>query len=143
MIRLAAATTMMAVAWIGAASAQAKKPAGTKGVTYDVTIQADGNYTGTMDIAIAKGVASGDMRITAPGEVIGKVAGTAKAGELKLDFPYTMVQRKCTGQIAMDIKMPAKPGPATGTVSIVGCGRDATNKLNGTIELKPVAPVKK
>ena len=143
MIRLVAATTMMTVAFIGAASAQAKKPAGAKAVTYDLTIQADGNYTGTMDIAVVKGVASGEMRITAPSEVIGKVAGTAKAGELKLDFPYTMVQRKCTGQIVMEIKMPAKRGPATGTVSIVGCGREATNKLNGTVELKPAAPAKK
>lgn len=37
--------------------------------------------------------------------------------------------------IEMTIKMPAKPGPATGSVSIVGCGRDATNKLAGPIEL--------
>jgi hypothetical protein len=47
------------------------------------------------------------------------------------------VQRNCTGQIEMNIKIPAKLGPATGTVSILGCGRDATNKLTGTIELKP------
>ena len=132
-----------AAATVGGMSAQGKKPAGTNAVTYDVTIQADGPYTGKMDIAIAKGVASGNMHITSPGEITGKVAGTSKAGELNLDFPYTMVQRNCTGQIQMNIKMPAQPGPATGTVSIVGCGRDATNKLTGTIDMKPAAPAKK
>jgi hypothetical protein len=62
-------------------------------------------------------------------------------GVLHLDFPYTLVQRTCAGQIEMTIKMPAKPGPATGTVSIVGCGRGATNRLTGTIEARP-APKK-
>ena len=142
MRKLAAATTMMAMMVGAVASAQAKKPAGTNAVTYDVTIQADGGaYTGKMNIATTKGVAAGDMHITTPTEITGKVAGTSKAGELKLDFPYTMVQRKCTGQIEMNIKLPAKPGPAAGTVSIAGCGRDATNKLAGTIELRP-APKK-
>ncbi len=54
-----------------------------------------------------------------------------------LDFPFLMVQRKCERQIAMNIEVPPKMGPANGTVSIVGCGRHATNKLAGTIELKP------
>ena len=143
MLKLAAVTTMMAMMVGAAASAQAKKPAGTNAVTYDITIQTEATYTGKMDIAITKGVATGNMLITSPGEINGKVAGSSKAGELKLDFPYTMVQRNCTGQIQMDIKMPAKPGPGKGTVSIVGCGRDAANKLTGTIELKPAAPTKK
>ena len=146
MFKLAAVTAMTAVAALamtGTASAQAKKPAGTNAVTYDITIQTEATYTGTMDIAVAKGVATGNMKITSPGEINGKVAGTSKGGELKLDFPYTMVQRGCTGQIQMDVKMPPKPGPGKGTVSIVGCGRDAANKLNGTIELKPAAPAKK
>ncbi len=143
MLKLAAVTTMMAMMVGAAASAQGKKPAGTNAVTYDITIQTEATYTGTMDLAITKGVATGNMLITSPGEINGKVAGSAKAGELKLDFPYTMVQRNCTGQIQMDIKMPAKPGPGKGTVSIVGCGRDAANKLMGTIELKPAAPSKK
>lgn len=139
MFKLAAIVAMMTVAAGAAALAQGKKPAGTNAVTYDITIQADAPYTGNMTIAIAKGLASGEMHITAPTEVTGKVAGTSKAGELKLDFPYTMVQRNCTGQIQMNIKLPAKPGPAAGTVSIVGCGRAETNRLAGTIELKPAA----
>ncbi len=42
----------------------------------------------------------------------------------------------------MDIKLPAKPAaaPASGTVSITGCGRSEENKLAGTIELKPRKP---
>jgi hypothetical protein len=143
MFKLATVTAMTAVALVATASAQARKPAGTNAVTYDITIQTEATYTGTMEIAVVKGVATGNMKITSPGEINGKVAGTSKGGELKLDFPYTMVQRGCTGQIQMDIKMPAKPGPGKGTVSIVGCGRDAANKLNGTIELKPAAPAKK
>ena len=143
MFKLARVTAMTAVALFATASAQTRTPAGTSAVTYDITIQTEATYTGTMDIAVAKGVATGTMKITSPGEINGKVAGTSKGGELKLDFPYTMVQRGCTGQIQMDIKMPSKPGPGKGTVSIVGCGRDAANKLNGTIELKPAAPAKK
>ena len=143
MFRLAAFAAMTTVALIGTAAAQTTKPVGTNAVTYDIAITADGTYTGTMDIAIAKGLATGDMKITAPQEITGQVAGTSKAGELRLDFPYTMVQRNCTGQIQMNIKIPAKPGPASGTISVVGCGRDATNRLTGTIELKPAAPKKK
>jgi hypothetical protein len=50
-----------------------------------------------------------------------------------------MVQRACDGRIVMDIRMPAKPAaaPASGTVSITGCGRTDENKLSGTIEMKP------
>jgi hypothetical protein len=143
MLKQTVTAMIAAAATVGVMSAQAKKPAGTNAVTYDVTIKADAAYTGTMDIAIAKGVATGNMLITSPQEITGKVAGTSKAGELALDFPYTMVQRNCTGQIQMNIKMPAKPGPATGTISVVGCGRDATNKLTGTIDLKPAAAAKK
>lgn len=139
MIKQTLTVAIAAAAMVVTTGAQGKKPAATNAVTYDVSIQAEGTYTGTMEIAISKGLASGDMRITTPSEVTGKVAGTSKGGELKLDFPYTMVQRKCTGQIEMNIKMPAKPGPASGTVSIVGCGREATNKLTGTIDLKPAA----
>jgi len=140
-VRQVAGTVFIVALTLTAASAQTKKPAGTNTVTYDVTIQADGAYAGTMDIAVKGGVASGAMHITTPTEITGKVAGTVKGGQLLLDFPYSMVTRKCTGQIEMNIKLPARPGPATGTVSIVGCGRDVSNKLAGTIELKP-APKK-
>jgi hypothetical protein len=123
-----------------------QKSAGGKPTVYDLTIQADGAaYTGTMELMVAGGKVSGAMNITQPTEVTGKAAGTLKAGQMKLDFPYRMVQRGCDGQIAMDIKMPAKAGaaPAAGTVSIVGCGRTEANKLPGTIELKPKAAAKK
>jgi hypothetical protein len=42
----------------------------------------------------------------------------------------------------MNITLPQKPGLAAGTMEAVGCGREETNKLTGTVELKPV-PVKK
>ena len=132
-----AAVVLMAVA-LTPVAAQTKKPAAANSVAYDVTVNADGTaHTGKMDLAIAAGKVTGGMHITQPGEITGKVAGTVKAGEMMLDFPYLMVQRRCEGQIAMTIKVPPKMGPANGTVSIVGCGRDAANKLAGTIELKP------
>ena len=138
------ATTTALVVLASAMSAQQKSAA--KPVKYDITITADGAaYTGTMDLAVAAGKVSGDMRITKPTEVTGKPAGTVKAGAMKLSFPYRMVQRECDGQIEMDIKMPPKAGsaPATGTVSIAGCGRPDNSKLPGTIELKPQAAAKK
>ena len=121
------------------ASAQTKKPA-ANAVMYDVTIQADGAaHTGTMQLATTAGKVSGAMHITQPSEITGTAAGTSKAGQMHLDFPYRMVQRACDGRIEMDIKLPAKmsAGPANGTVSITGCGRSDGNKLAGTIELRP------
>jgi DUF4097 and DUF4098 domain-containing protein YvlB len=95
-----------------------------------------------MTVAVNAGKVTGDIRITAPTEITGKVAGTAKAGQMNLDFPYHMVERNCDGQIAMSFAQPAKKGaaPATGTVDIVSCEGD---KLAGTIELKPKAATKK
>jgi hypothetical protein len=137
-------TAAILVAGLGgtAAAGQTKKPAGTNAVTYDVTITAEGQYTGTMDLLINRGKVTGTMQITKPTEITGKVAGTVKGPEMALDFPYHMVQRNCTGQIAMTIKMPAKgskTAAAIGTVSIIGCGRPESNKLPGTIDLKPAA----
>jgi hypothetical protein len=131
-------TGTMALALAAGVGAQTKKPSGAKPVTYDVTITAEGTpYTGTMVLTVAGGKVTGTMDITRPTAVTGKAAGTVKAGEMTLDFPFHMVERKCDGQIAMNFKMPAKPAETKGTVSIVGCGRDATNKLPGTIELTP------
>ena len=140
----ATAAWLTVIAFVPATAQQKKAPGNT--VKYDVTIKTDGAaYTGTMDLATAAGKVSGDMVISQPTEITGKPAGTVKAGVMKLDFPYRMVQRECDGKIVMDIKMPAKAGagPATGTVSIVGCGRTEANKLPGTIELMPKAPEKK
>ena len=140
----ATAAWLTVIAFVPATAQQKKAPGNT--VKYDVTIKTDGAaYTGTMDLATAAGKVSGDMVISQPTEITGKPAGTVKAGVMKLDFPYRMVQRECDGQIVMDIKMPAKAGagPATGTVSIVGCGRTEANKLPGTIELMPKAAEKK
>ena len=143
MVRQWGVGVLLAAAAVSIVSAQAQKPAAGKGTTYDITIAADGGaYTGTMTLLVVKGAVTGDMHITKPGEITGKVAGTVKAGEMALDFPYRMVERKCDGQIAMNLKAPAKGAGSNGTVSIVGCGRDASNKLAGTVELKP-ATVKK
>ena len=138
MIKFGTAALMVAAACM-VVSAQGKKPAATNSVTYDVTITADGGaYTGKMELAVKAAKVTGKMHITQPTEITGAAAGTVKAGEMLLDFPYTMVQRKCEGQIAMKFKQPVKMAPSTGTVSIAGCGRDASNKLSGTIELKAV-----
>ncbi len=136
-----------AAAFIVLASApSAQQKSAAKPVKYDITITADGGaYTGTMDLVTTAGKVSGDLHITQPTEITGKPAGTVKASAMKLNFPYRMVQRACDGQIEMDIKMPPKAGsaPATGTVSITGCGRTEANKLPGTIEMKLQPATKK
>ena len=142
-MRLRVATMVVCAAVAATGSAQTKKPAGAKPVTYDVTIKADAVYTGTMEMAIDRGKVTGDMRLTSPTEITGKVAGTAKSGVLTLAFPYYMTERKCEGNVKMNITMPAKPGPASGTMEAAGCGRDPANVLPGTVELKPATPVKK
>ena len=140
------AILMAGAAVLVATTASAEQKSKTTSTKYDIAIQADGaTYTGTMDLAVAAGKVSGDMHITQPTAVTGKPAGTVTTGAMKLDFPYRMVQRACDGQIAMDVKLPAKANaaPATGTVSITGCGRTAANALAGTIEMKPQVPAKK
>src|SRR5215207_5460719 len=132
MIREATVAAVVAIAAMAPITAQKKPSPMTK---YDVTITADGKpYTGTMELAVAAGKVTGVMHLTKPGEITGTPAGTAKAGQMKLDFPYHMVQNKCDGRIAMDITTAAKTGPAKGTVEINGCG---STKLPGTIELLP------
>jgi hypothetical protein len=141
MIERVAAMTLTVLVAVSPASAQATKAAST--IVYDVTVTADGTpYTGTMTLAVTAGKVTGDMHITAPTEITGKAAGTAKGGKMTLDFPYRMVERACDGQIAIAIALPAKKGaaPAAGTVEIVGC---SGNRLSGTIELKPKASPKK
>lgn len=139
-----AGITMMCVALAGAAAAQTKKPAGTKPVTYDVTVKAEDTvYTGTADLTIDRGKVTGDMRLGSPTPITGKIAGAAKEGTLALDFPYLIVEQQCTGNVKMDLKMPARPGPATGTMVAVGCGRDPDTPLKGTVEFVPADSSKK
>jgi hypothetical protein len=77
-----------------------------------------------------------------PTEITGTVAGTAKGRVLALDFPYRMVERQCDGNVKMTIELPARPGPATGTMEATGCGRDLAQPLPGTVELVPAAAKK-
>ena len=139
MTRHSAVAALLIAAATTVGAAQTKKPAaGTKGVSYDLTILADGGtYTGKLDLLSAGGKVTGTMHITQPTEITGKVGGSVKAGEMVLDFPYHMVQRNCDGKITMNFKAPSKTAGSKGTVGIVGCGRDASNKLAGTMEVKP------
>jgi hypothetical protein len=135
------------VALLGAGVlAEAQRPASGKPTTYDVAITVEGQpYTGTMVLAIAGNKVSGSMAIKQPGEITGKAAGIVKGGEMLLDFPYHMVERKCDGDIRMTVKLPEKKVPgakASGTVSIGGCGRPPDSRLPGTIELTAVAAKK-
>lgn len=117
---------------------------GAKGVMHDILVTtAEGTYKGTMELVTTGGKVSGAMHITDPGEITGKVAGTSKGGVLNLEFPYLMTERKCEGTVSMTIKMPQKPGRASGTMEAVGCGRDPSQKLTGTVELVPSEPAKK
>ena len=129
-------TALAGLLLAGPVDAQTK----TTGTENDLTIKAaDGSvYSGKMNMSVVKGKVSGSLRITQPTEITGTVAGTAEKGAMKLAFPYAMTERKCEGTVTMDLKAPAKPGPVTGTMEAVGCGRDATQKLTGTVELVPV-----
>lgn len=133
------ATALMFAVVMTPLTAQSKRAAGTKSVTYEVTATVDAVYTGTMDMAVAGGKVTGDMTITSPTPITGKVAGTAKGGALALEFPYHMTENNCDGTVRMNIKLPAKLGPASGTLEAFGCGREESDKLTGTVELKPVA----
>ena len=134
-------TAVMVALVVGTAAAQ-RKPAARNTIAHEITINAESIYTGTMDLTIAGGVVSGNMLLKTPTEITGKVAGTAKAGVLALEFPYQMTERKCEGTVKMNITLPPKPGPATGTMEAVGCGRDETRKLTGKVDLKPILPAK-
>ena len=139
-VALCAAAVLVAAA---PAFAQAKKAANT--MEYDVTVTAEGKpYTGTMTLAIAGGKVTGDMHITVPMEITGKVAGTAKGGQLDLDFAYRMVERGCEGQIAFPLTLPARKSaaPLTTTATIGACG-EPQNKITGAVELKPKTAKKK
>jgi hypothetical protein len=138
MFKQIVAMTLASVAAASVASGQTRKPAGTKSVTDEITVTTpEGAYSGTLTTAIEKGQVTGDIHITVPTEITGKVAGTAKGGVMMLEFPYLMVERNCEGTVRMNIKLPAKRGPATGTMEAFGCGRDESQKLTGTVELKP------
>ena len=136
MLKAVTLTALTGLLLAGPVHAQTK----TTGTENDLTIKAaDGSvYTGKMNMAVAKGKVSGAMHITKPTEITGTVAGTAEKGAMKLAFPYAMTERKCEGTVTMDLKVPTKPGPVTGTMEAMGCGRDATQKLTGTVELVPV-----
>lgn len=118
------------------ASAQTKKQAGTKSVMHDITVKADEVYTGTIEMAVDRGKVTGKLHLTAPTEITGKVAGTAKGGVLNLEFPYYMTERQCDGMVKMNITLPEKPGLATGTMEAGACG-DPGSKVTGTVELRP------
>ena len=119
-------------------AAQSRQAAGSKPIVHDLTITTpEGTYSGTMDLAVTRGKVTGAMHVTKPTEIKGVVAGTSKAGAMKLAFPYQMTERKCDGTVQMDLKLPTQKGPVKGTMEVVGCGRDETRKLTGTVELIP------
>ena len=124
---------------VGASPAFAQSKKAASAMVYDLTVTAEGTpYTGTMTLAVAGGKVTGDMHITVPTEITGKVAGIAKGGQLDLDFTYRMVERGCEGQIAFPVTLPAKKSaaPITSTATIAACG-EPQNKITGAVELKP------
>lgn len=122
------------------ASAQAPAPTTLKNPTHEISVSAgDTVYTGTVALKMAGGKVTGDMLITSPMEITGKVAGTSKGDELVLEFPYHMTDNQCTGNVKMIIKLPAKAGVASGTMEAKGCAEDPSQVMPGTVELKPIA----
>jgi hypothetical protein len=142
MFKQVAAVVLMCAAITSAASAQTQKRAGTKSVMHDITVKADEVYTGTIEMAVDRGKVTGNLHLTAPTEITGKVAGTAKGTALNLEFPYFMTERKCDGTVKMNITLPAKPGLATGTMEATACG-DPSRTVAGTLVLKPADMKKK
>jgi hypothetical protein len=135
-----AAVSMMLVASVAAGSAQQKpKPSGTT-VMNEITVKTDTVYTGTMELTTDQGKVTGKLHITAPTDITGNVSGTSNKGVMALDFPFFMTEQKCTGHVKMAITLPAKIGPATGTMEAIGCSGRPEDKVSGTIELKPVEP---
>lgn len=130
--------TVCITAFVSASAAAQARKAGTNSVMHDITVTtADNVYAGTMEIASTAGKVTGNMRITSPTEITGKVAGTSEAGVLTLEFPFLIVEEACEGTVKMDIKLAEKPGHASGTMEAVGCGDG--EKVTGTVELKPPA----
>jgi hypothetical protein len=125
-----------AAASLGAQGAKQEKSA-----VHDITVTANGTvYSGKMQLALTQGKVSGDMHLTTPTEIKGKVAGTSKAGVLSLDFPYTMTEQGCSGTVKMNITLPPKAGPAKGTMEATGCGDG--QGVTGTVELSAPLPAK-
>jgi hypothetical protein len=137
---IAAVAVAALVAASPAAQEQKKKEGGAKPILHDITVSADAVYTGTMSMAIDGGKVTGDLHITVPTEVLGKVAGTAKGSQLALEFPFTMTEQQCEGVVKMEITLSDKPGVGTGKMAAVGCGLEESAPLIGTVELKPAAP---
>jgi hypothetical protein len=54
-----------------------------------------------------------------------------------------MTERQCEGNVKMTITLPAKPGPAKGTMSAGECGGDQNNRTTGTVEITPAAAATK
>lgn len=133
----------LACALAAGAGVLAQTKAAAKKRVYDVTVKADQVYTGTMEMVVEGGKVTGSMLITSPTHITGKVAGTEKKGVLNLAFPYVLTERQCEGNVTMQITMPAKPGPANGTMEATECGGDPSNKMPGTVELVPAAAKKK
>jgi hypothetical protein len=128
-----------------AASAGAQATKQEKSAVHDITVTANGTvYSGRIELALAQGKVTGDMHLTTPTEIKGKVAGTSKAGVLALDFPYTITEQGCSGTVKMNITLPPKAGPAKGTMEATGCGDG--QGVTGTVELSapvPKTPAKK
>ncbi|MCA1562509.1 MAG: hypothetical protein LC804_20355 [Acidobacteria bacterium] len=83
MFKQLAALTLLCAAVTTVASAQTKKRAGTKSVVYDITVNADTVYTGTIEMTVEGGKVTGNLHLTSPTEITGKVAGTAKGSVFK------------------------------------------------------------
>jgi hypothetical protein len=140
MIKRTAIAVLVGAGLVAGAAAQTPAPATLKNPTHEISVSAaDTVYTGTVALKVDGGKVTGDMLITVPSQITGKVAGTSKEGVMVLEFPYTMVDNGCQGTVKMNIKMPEKPGVATGTMEAKGCAEDPNQVLPGTVELKPIA----
>ena len=64
--------------------------------TYDAKfLTAEGQaYTGTVTFAVdAKGVVSGNTKLTDPTQVLGKLSGTVKGGKWTFEYPYEIPEQ--------------------------------------------------
>lgn len=102
---------------------------GAAAPTYDARFDLQqGSYTGVATFAVdRKGVVTGNMELTQPIGVKGKLTGEVKDNVWTFEFPYEIAQQNCTGVVKGTAKVSADRKTVNGNVTIGGaCVQEPT-----------------